>query len=63
MTGITVVTNLAVAVFAGVIVASLSFAWKSAKRISALREVEQDAVYGKQAAIWKVRYVRSLVVS
>jgi MFS superfamily sulfate permease-like transporter len=57
VTGITVVTNLAVAVFAGVIVASLSFAWKSAKRISALREVEQDAVYGKQAAIWKVSYL------
>lgn len=54
VTGITVVTNLAVAVFAGVIVASLSFAWKSAKRISALRDVEQEAVYGKPAAIWKI---------
>ena len=31
VTGVTVVTNLAVAVFAGVVVSSLSFAWKSAQ--------------------------------
>ena len=33
VTCVTVVTNLAVAVFAGVVVSALSFAWKSAKRV------------------------------
>jgi SulP family sulfate permease len=40
VTGVTVVANLAVAVAAGVVLASLGFAWKSAQRISASRAVE-----------------------
>jgi MFS superfamily sulfate permease-like transporter len=35
VTGVTVVTNLAVAVLAGVVLASLGFAWKSAQNIQA----------------------------
>ncbi len=54
VTVITVLTNLAVAVLAGTVVASLSFAWKSAKRIAAFREVEENAVYGRPAAIWRL---------
>ena len=55
VTGITVVTNLAIAVLCGVIVSSLNFAWKSAKRISAFREVEDEVLYNRPAAIWKLQ--------
>lgn len=55
VTGITVVTNLAVAVIAGVIVSSLNFAWKSAQRITSMREVEPNAAYGKPAAVFKLQ--------
>ena len=54
MTIITVATNLAVAVFAGVVVSSLNFAWKSAQRITSSREVEPNAAYGKPAAVFKL---------
>ena len=54
VTIITVATNLAVAVFAGVVVSSLNFAWKSAQRITSSREVEPNAAYGKPAAVFKL---------
>jgi MFS superfamily sulfate permease-like transporter len=37
VTGVTVVTNLAVAVFAGVVLSALGFAWKSSQRIDVVR--------------------------
>ena len=39
----TVATNLAVAVFAGVALSALGFAWKSASRIDALRVVDDES--------------------
>ena len=54
VTGVTVVTNLAVAVFAGVVLASLGFAWKSAQRIEATREVEPTAYDDQPAAVFKL---------
>ncbi|UPQ99367.1 sulfate transporter [Chloropicon primus] len=55
VTGVTVFTNLAVAVVAGVVVSSLNFAWKSAQRITSSREVEPNAAYGKAAAVFKLQ--------
>jgi MFS superfamily sulfate permease-like transporter len=52
------VTNLAIAVFAGVVLSALGFAWKSAKKVNVTRVVENyvavriesfdDALYGVQ---------------
>ena len=58
VTLVTVVTNLAIAVFAGVVLSALGFAWKSAKKVNVTRVVENyvavriesfdDALYGVQ---------------
>lgn len=46
VTLVTVVTNLAIAVFAGVVLSALGFAWKSAKKVNVTRVVENYvAVY------------------
>lgn len=52
-TAFTVAFNLAIAVAAGVVVSCLSFAWKSAQKISARREREPDAYQGKSATVLK----------
>merc|ERR1719181_37898 len=44
-TGCTVVYNLAVAVAAGICVSCLSFAWRSAQRITATRETAPGGAY------------------
>lgn len=51
VTAVTVVTNLAVAVFAGVILSALGFAWKSSQRIDAVR-VLGTANDGTEEAIY-----------
>lgn len=51
VTAVTVVTNLAVAVFAGVILSALGFAWKSSQRIDAVR-VLGTANDGSEEAIY-----------
>ena len=51
VTAVTVVTNLAVAVFAGVILSALGFAWKSSQRIDAVR-VLGTAKDGSEEAIY-----------
>lgn len=52
VTAVTVATNLAVAVFCGVIIASLSYSWKSAQRIFVQRQVEEKAYNGNSAAVY-----------
>jgi MFS superfamily sulfate permease-like transporter len=52
---VTVVTNLAVAVFAGVVVSALGFAWKSAKRVDAERRVERDPLDTADVAVYALR--------
>ncbi|OUS40638.1 sodium-independent anion transporter, partial [Oleispira antarctica] len=42
VSGVTVVTDLAVAVVVGVIVAALSFAWEHAKHIFAIEKTDED---------------------
>lgn len=54
VTVITIFTNLAVAVAAGVIVSCLNFSWKSAKRITARRTIEENAYDGKKAAVFNI---------
>lgn len=49
-TGCTVVYNLAVAVAAGICVSCLSFAWRSAQRITATRETAPGGAYGGRPA-------------
>ena len=44
VTGLTVAFDLAIAVFAGVIVSSLVFAWENAKRIRARKRVDEHGV-------------------
>ena len=55
VTCVTVVTNLAVAVFAGVVVSALGFAWKSAKRVDAERRVERDPLDTADVAVYALR--------
>ena len=50
-TGFTVAFNLAVAVAAGVVVSCLSFAWRSAQRITSTRSVEEGAYGGRSATV------------
>ena len=45
VTGVTVATNLAVAVFAGVVLSALGFAWKSSQRI----DVSRTQIDGSEA--------------
>uniref|UniRef100_A0A7S0RAX6 STAS domain-containing protein n=2 Tax=Pyramimonas obovata TaxID=1411642 RepID=A0A7S0RAX6_9CHLO len=44
--------NLAVALFTGVIASCLSFAWKTAQRVSAVRFMEEKAYEGKPAGVY-----------
>jgi MFS superfamily sulfate permease-like transporter len=55
VTVVTVLTNLAVAVFAGVVVSALGFAWKSAKRVDAERRVERDPLDTADVAVYDLR--------
>jgi len=55
VTAITVFTNLAAAVFSGVIICCVSFAWKAAQRISFTRSVEPNAYGGSTAAVYRIR--------
>lgn len=44
--------NLAAALFVGVIASCLSFAWKTAQRVSAVRFTEEEAYEGKPAGVY-----------
>ncbi|MBN2616700.1 MAG: SulP family inorganic anion transporter [Spirochaetales bacterium] len=54
VTIVTILTDLAVAVFVGIIISALVFAWESAKKISAKRFIRKDgaAVYDLHGAIF-----------
>ncbi len=50
VSGLTIIFDLAIAVFAGVIVSALVFAWKSAQRIRARKHIKEDGT--KVYEIW-----------
>tara|TARA_B110000977_G_scaffold53723_3_gene73126 strand:+ start:7267 stop:8628 length:1362 start_codon:yes stop_codon:yes gene_type:complete len=54
VTLVTVFTNLAVAVFSGVVLSALGFAWKLAKKVDAVRVVERDPKNVSDIAIYKL---------
>ena len=55
VTGVTYATNLAVAVFAGVVLSALGFSWKSATRgVTATRTIEPAAYEGRPATVYAI---------
>lgn len=55
VTSVTYATNLAVAVFAGVVLSALGFSWKSATRgVTATRTIEPAAYEGRPATVYAI---------